>query len=293
VTIDSIGLNVHAVSRQGLSWVMRPIHRAGNLPRFRRIYFGLRGQSVIDAANRQQSEVLAVLRLLKPRKAVGYQKVRVGTNGDGGYVQIDDFAGICRAFSFGVSTNDDWDLAIANRGIPVEQFDYSVTQAPSRHPLLRFHQLMISSKNSPTTATLPDLVARHSESDESDLILKVDIEGAEWEVFDSASEMTLSKFSQIICEFHGLSRLRRPDFRARVRRVLEKLDRVFAPVHVHANNYGGLSILANIPVPRHLEISFANRLRYDFADCEETFPTPLDVPCAPFLNEIALGAFRF
>lgn len=240
-----------------------------------------------------QGEILTVLRLLEPKKVVGYAKTRVGSDGDGGYVLVDDFTGISHALSFGVSDDDNWDLAIAQSGIPVEQFDHTIERAPSDHPLLHFHRKMISAEAEADTATLPDLVAEHSQLDAPDLILKIDIDGSEWDVFDHAPEATLAKLAQIACEFHDLSHLKNAQFRSRADRVFEKLSRHFAPVHVHANNWGGLGLIERIPIPDVLEVTYANRLRYGFVESHETFPTPLDAPNSKDAPDIALGGFRF
>jgi hypothetical protein len=245
------------------------------------------------AAVERQDEILSILRLLEPQKVLGYAKKRVGSAGDGGYVQTDDLAGVSHAFSFGVCDDDAWDLAIAQAGVAVEQFDGTVEGAPSSHPLLRFHRKMIGVESGPETETLPDLVARHSKSDGPDLLLKMDIEGCEWDVFDRASAETLAKHTQILCEFHEMSRLVAPDFRARARRVFEKLHKHFAVTHVHANNCAPFSLVANIPIPDVLEITLANRARYQFERSDEIFPTPLDAPCSPDKLDYFLGAFRF
>jgi FkbM family methyltransferase len=165
--------------------------------------------------------------LLEPKKVVDYKKIRVGNEGDGGYVQIDDLEGISHALAFGVSGNDSWDLAMAKAGIPVEQFDHAIERAPSSHPLLHFHRKMISVDATAETATLSDLVVEHSKLGAPDLILKIDIEGCEWEVFDRATDAVLSRLAQVVCEFHDLSHLTAPAFRARARRVFEKLDKHF------------------------------------------------------------------
>ncbi len=241
-----------------------------------------------------QREVLTILRLLEPKQAVDYKKIRVGSKGDGGYVQIDDIDGISHAFSFGVSDNDSWDLAMAKAGIPVEQFDHAIEWAPSDHPLLRFHRKMVSADATTQTITLGDLAREHSKfGGAPDLIAKIDIEGCEWDVFDRAQDGVLSRFAQLICEFHDLSELTDPTFRARARRVFEKLDKYFATVHVHGNNCGRLRVIANIPLPDVLEVTFASRGRYSFIETRELFPTPLDAPNYPGSADIVLGAFRF
>jgi FkbM family methyltransferase len=240
-----------------------------------------------------QTEILAVLRLLEPKKASDYAKIRVGTNGDGGYVQLDDLKGISHALSFGVADNDDWDLAMAKAGVPVEQFDHSIERAPSKHPLLHFHRKMISVDATAETATLPDLVAEHSRAIPPDLILKMDIENSEWDILDYTPEAILAKFAQIVCEFHNLSHLSDLTFRARAHRVFGKLHRLFAVVHVHGNNCCRSVNVCNIALPDLLEVTFASRSRYSFLESNETFLTPLDTPNCPNVPSIVLGTFRF
>jgi hypothetical protein len=247
----------------------------------------------IRSSPESQSEVLSVLRLLKPTKAVDRVKIRVGTKNDGGYILLDDLHGISRALSFGIGGNDDWDVAMAKAGIPVEQFDHTIALAPSTHPFLNFHRKMISSEAGPQSATLPHLVAEYSRLAAPDLILKIDIEGSEWDVFDHAEEAVVAKFAQVVGEFHQLSHLASPTFRGRARRVFEKIGRHFSPIHIHGTNSGAIANVCNIAIPDALEITFASRARYSFVESDETFPTPLDAPSDPKRPDIVLGAFRF
>jgi hypothetical protein len=152
---------------------------------------------------------------------------------------------------------------------------------------------MISVDATAETATLADLVAKHSSAIAPDLILKMDIENSEWDVFDHTPEPILAKFAQIVCEFHNLSYLTDSTFRARAQRVFGKLHRLFAVVHVHGNNCCRVVNVFNITLPDLLEVTFANRARYSFVESDEIFPTPLDVPNCPHVPSIVLGTFRF
>lgn len=246
-----------------------------------------------SVAPQYQDDILKVVRLLEPKRAVGLGKIRMGSANDGGYIQIDDHTNISAAISIGISNDDAWDLAVARMGIPVHQFDHTITRSPSTHPLLHFNCKKAAPIASVDAVTIPDLVAAYSKLDVPDLILKMDIEGAEWDILDNSDSNSLSRCSQIICEFHGLARLYEAPFHARAMRIFQKLARDFAVVHIHANNHGDLCNLANIAVPSTLELSFANRKRYSFAATDEIFPTSLDAPNNPANAEIMLGSFKF
>ena len=80
-----------------------------------------------------QQRAIAIARMLKPYQLHNASKLRVGGSEDGGYVMVDDFAGIETAFSLGIGPNVDWDYEIAERGIPVHQFDHTVSGPPRSH----------------------------------------------------------------------------------------------------------------------------------------------------------------
>ncbi len=235
--------------------------------------------------------IINTLRLLKPNKAAGFDKIRVGSAADGGYIQLNDFANITHAISLGISTDDNWDISLALRGIPVDQFDHSILETPTSHRLLNFSRKKISAHRSADAATLEDIVVPYSRPGLPDLILKMDIEGDEWEVLDNTSAETLSRFAQVICEYHSFHLLRQSQFQMRARRVLEKLGRLFFVIHTHANNFGGFSTMADKVIPHVLEVTYANRARYKVEASDESLPTPLDFPCDPYAEEIALEFF--
>ncbi|HEY7299492.1 MAG TPA: tetratricopeptide repeat protein [Xanthobacteraceae bacterium] len=239
-----------------------------------------------------QRAILAFARMLEPKKALGYEKVRVGRDRDGGYVLIEDFSQIDGAFSFGIKDDASWDLDIAQRNIRVHQFDHTVDRAPAEHALLEFHKLRIAEADAPDAACLDTLVDKLLANAQRAL-LKVDIEGDEWDMLGAASPRSLVRFTQIACEFHELGRLTNPVWYGRFFAVIEKLKEQFEIVHVHGNNYMPFMCMANVLLPATLEVTFANRRHYQFGETNEIFPTPLDRPNFPDAPDLHLGCFKF
>ena len=240
-----------------------------------------------------QKQIRFLLQLLRPVKIDEFNKIRVGSEFDGGYVQLDDYERLSLALSLGIGANDDWDLATARKGIPVKQFDHTIDRAPSNHSLLEFKCQKISGIKSPDSVTLPELVAQHADRGHPTIILKIDIEGEEWEVFDHVDTATLARFAQIVCEFHYLHKLHDSQFYDNVFRVFTKLHSLFVVFHVHANNFGSIVNIGNVAIPQTLEVSFANRGCYSFKDSDESFPTAIDRPNDSSVADIYLGRFRF
>jgi hypothetical protein len=241
-----------------------------------------------------QDKVKKILRLLRPYAVEGFRKARFGSPCDGGYILLDDFQDVDTAFSFGVEQNASWDVDIAKRGVTVYQFDHTVDAPIIDNPRLIFTRRRIFTEAGPESETLPSLIQQHDKRNaKPNILLKIDIENDEWAVFDTTPPEILNRFSQIVGEFHYLQGLSDIQWRRLFTRVLEKLSDSYAVVHVHANNIGGFSNVANVIFPNVLEITFAYSGRYSFSETDEIFPGPLDAPNDPSHPDLHLGSFRF
>jgi hypothetical protein len=250
---------------------------------------------MLAASSDARQRILQLAELLKPHSAIGQSKIRIGSKNDGGYVCLDDFKGVKGAFSFGIFNDVSWDSEIANRGIVVYQFDHTVNGPPTANANFRFEKkrIVASGGDTSTSTTISSILTRLGEVAPSSLILKIDIDHDEWEVFDKISDEELSKFSQIICELHWFSRVIEDNWFARAKNVLEKLHRRFEVVHVHANNYAPLISIGNIPFGDALEVTYGSRDRYTFGPLRQPLPTNLDAPNDPDRPDIYLGYFEF
>jgi hypothetical protein len=240
-----------------------------------------------------QKNVIEFLSYIQPLSISVKEKIRIGSIGDGGYVQLNDLANITLALSFGINDNDSWDFDIATRGIAVKQYDYTVEHAPSKHPLLEFHKIKVAGVPGEGKVTLQDLIISHEKTEQPNIILKIDIEGSEWEVFDNIKEEQLTRVSQILCEFHGLSKLNHASFYTLALRVMQKIHKYFIPYHVHGNNNSCIVNIGNVAFPDVIEVSFANRKIFTACKSDEIFPTRFDYPNNPEFPDIFLGPFQF
>ena len=208
---------------------------------------------------------------------------------------LDDFAGISKALSLGIGFDVAWDLAIAERSIPVLQFDHSIETVPISHKLCKFarQRIVAGPASNASEISIPDILREHKIGSAEDLLLKIDIEGAEWEIFFTIDDRILGQFRQIIGEFHAFYRIGQTAWRRRMLRAFEKLTKTHCVVHVHANNYGKLVHIGDVTLPEVLEITFVRRKDYHIRESNEQFPTELDRPCNPGAPEIFLGNFKF
>jgi hypothetical protein len=243
------------------------------------------------AVGTTRNQIIDALRLLHP-KASPFALTRIGGGGDGSYLSPDDFEGVIACFSPGVSGSADFELGLADRGIRSYLADYSVNGPPELSPLFDFEKLFIATYNeSEKFIRLDDWIDKKV-TDAGDLVLQMDIEGAEWPILSDISPETLSRFRIVILELHSLDYfLTNPQGLEIFESVFKKLNTQFSVVHLHANNFGGELNYQGIKIPRVIEVTLVRNDRYQKSNrvfnCE--IPHPLDVANFPGKKELHLS----
>ena len=244
----------------------------------------------------KQRDIASLMSCFTPKDIIGLSKIRIGRPYDGGYVMIDDFHEVTAAYSLGISDDVSWDGQIADLGIPLYQYDHSIDKLPYNHPnFIKWAKIKIASETCPTGSaiSLKDAFLGNSHDAKDDFLLKVDIEGAEWEVFEKIDVEFLKCFRQIVCEFHYFSKANfKTEFSMMLAAMLN-LTSSHVPVHVHGNNFSPFVDLNGIPVPDTIEVTFVRMDRGSFVDGVDTYPTMIDQPNDPEVEDLYLSNFRF
>lgn len=251
--------------------------------------------SLNNSDPRYRSDLKFLLGRLEPMAVEGFSKVRVGRPHDGGYVMLDDFTGVEAAYSFGIHDDVSWDLEIAGRGIDVFQYDHTIGALPENNPRFHWERCGIgaSADAALPLTTLLDALVNNGHAQARELILKCDIEDAEWDVFGSTDPECLAQFRQIVVEFHWLQTVVEPSRYHKMLRAVSALTVYHQPIHVHANNYASMAFISGLPVPTVLEVTFVRKDGKAFRRTDETFPTSLDMPNLAGVSDYYLGHFRF
>lgn len=232
------------------------------------------------------------LSLLHPYDVVGARKVRIGRSFDGGYVMIDAFDRVQAAYSFGINDDVSWDTEIAQRGIDIFQYDHTIEGLPTNHARFHWEKVGIAPHSEGEMRSIPDIIQSHGHEDLDNILLKCDIESAEWEVLACLPNAILRKFSQIVIEIHDIHRFGNPDDFT-IREALGNLTNYHNVVHVHGNNYGGMAIIGGYAVPNVMELTLLRKDMGQFTPSNLTFPTALDMPCNGNIADLFLGSFKF
>ena len=196
------------------------------------------------------------------------------------------------AYSIGISDDVSWDRAMVDYGYEIFMYDHTIDGLPEKNSNFHWQKKGITGdleNKCDDLLSLAEMMSINNHDNLSGLILKMDVEGFEWDVFDNADDDILNRFDQIVVEFHGLLELEHKD---RTLRVLKKMARLFAVVHIHANNWGDVDYVGDLVMPTMLEVTFVNRNSWKLKRSERILPDIIDQRCVEKLPEIKLGKWN-
>ena len=214
-----------------------------------------------------------MLALLTP-KSSSVAKRRFGPNNDGGYVLLNKSFGEVAVFGYGVGHDATFEDQVAEAlDCRAFVFDHTLGDAvPHIGPRTTF---VAEGVTAPASSDVLKTFSEHLErlvGPVGDVLLKIDIEGAEWDVIEHES---FDRVTQLIFEFHDLD----IDVERKTR-LLQKISETFDLVHVHGVNFHNQPIFAYnraTDIPRFIECTFVRKNLVETCPCTETYPTPFDM----------------
>jgi len=209
----------------------------------------------------------------------GIELIRVGADEDGGYLIPNDLFGIEACFSPGVDQIASFEAGLLAFGIQSHLADFSVDDVPEGVEVATFIKKFIGANSEDHFISLKDWIdGTPNIKNSADLILQMDIEGAEYEALLSTPEEVLSRFRIMAIEFHNIETWSQRDYLSIVEATFNKLLRQFYVVHNHPNNAMGIVDLNGFKAPRLFEITFIRKDRVQQVDGYATLPHALDRP---------------
>jgi len=232
---------------------------------------------LVDAATDAKS-LQQFIDLLKPVRT-DFNLIRLGGDSDGGYLIPSDLTGIEFCFSPGVDFVANFERDLLGYGIKSHLIDGSVESVPGNLEVASFLPRFLGGVNSDGVITLERWVmGTDAGYSSSDLILQMDIEGAEYEVLLSTPSDLLRRFRIAVVEFHNVESWAHRGFFALIVSAVKKLTSLFHVVHVHPNNAMGIVDLNGVLAPRVFEVTFLRKDRALDRGFETSYPHPLDRP---------------
>lgn len=203
--------------------------------------------------------------------------IRVGSSTDGGYLLPNDLSGIQMCISPGVADSWGFELELLSEyQIKSLMIDASI-ETPKLQQGLEFRQLWLGPANDKITLSMNTIIRSQLELGNDELLLQMDIEGAEYASLMATDLELLSKFRIAVIEFHDLEMWKINSYFAKVVLPLfEKLTELFDIVHLHPNN-GGLNFnWHGVKHPSGIEVTFHRKDRANGYSGNRNVPNKLD-----------------
>lgn len=227
--------------------------------------------------NSKLRDLQQTISLVSPQ-SVGVPLIRLGGNGDGGYLLPDDMEGITACFSPGVDFTALFEKELATKYyIKSYLADYSVSQSPEDSEYIHFEKKFLGTKNNHQFTRLEDWFERHTAATPNgDYLLQMDIEGAEFEVILDTPQHVLRQFRTIIIEFHGMEKMFHSGHLKKIRSVFQKLTQNHLVAHIHPNNGRPLFYKDGIEIPKVFEMTLYRKNCCNADQAPLVFPHKLD-----------------
>ena len=179
----------------------------------------------------------ALLENLQPVALANCELKRFGEPNDGGYLLCANLlTDVQSAYSYGISGYDGWGCDISRQlNVKVHEYDcFNLQQPVCAGGALIFHPECVAGERSTDGEgrvfdTPAAQIERNGDAGRH-LVVKIDVEGAEWDTFMKAPDSVLDRIDQLAVEFHGVNEARFHD-------VVQKLKQRFYIANLHFNNY--------------------------------------------------------
>lgn len=205
---------------------------------------------------------------------------RIGEPADGGYLMCGNLLQVDAGYSYGISGYDGWGCGISTRlGVPVHQYDCFDARRPRCDGgQTTFHSECVApapsvDANGRPFDALATQVARNGHAGRR-LVVKMDVEGAEWASLLETPASVLERIDQLAIEMHGDAADTWTQYL-----LVSKLKDQFHVAHLHINNYGCGN--PQPPMPSYAwEVLFVNKRIGTLAPVQRPVlrPHPLDAP---------------
>jgi hypothetical protein len=225
---------------------------------------------------------------LRTVKLANCRLKRYGGPDDGGYLMCENLMkGVQAAYSYGIGREDEWGCQVSRElRVRVHQYDCFTPARPScEGGRFVFHEECVSARQEAVDSrrfdTIAAQIARNGDSGKR-LLVKLDVEGAEWESLLATPDEVLDRIDQMPMELHGTHSPRFVD-------LIRRLKTRFHLVNLHFNNN---ACTANDPLPsRVFQVLWVNK-RIGVIDPHAPSPapsSPLNAPDAPPRPDGQLG----
>jgi hypothetical protein len=183
-----------------------------------------------------------------------FPKIRLGKEFDGGYI-IADIPNVNYSILIagGIDNDVSFEEEFVNKYTNTKcfAFDGTIDNLPSENENIIFIKKNIGFENSDNITNLNDIINANTE-----IIVKIDIEGAEIPWIKSLSDEQINKFEQLVMEFHF-------PFTDNEINVFDKINKNHYLIHFHGNNCCGTREHNGVIMPNVFECTYLHKKYFE------------------------------
>jgi hypothetical protein len=251
----------------------------------------------LPAAVTQQRK--ALFEMLEPVALSNCQLERFGERNDGGYLMCGNLLGGVRSgYSYGIGGYDKWGCDISRKlKLTVHQYDCFDTSRPAcRSGDTVFHEECVADTSKTVDGRFFDTIANQfaKNGDTANrVVLKIDVEGAEWDTLEFVPDGILERIDQMAVEFHWMENDKYQWIGdEQYLRVVKRLKQFFEVAHIHFNNASCIGDLQPFPSSAYEVLFVSKRLAAVDSSRAAVRPHPLDAPNNPSFEDCQPGDSR-
>lgn len=209
---------------------------------------------------------------------------RIGDRYDGGYLlpKITKFPKYL--ISGGIGHTYNFEKVFADKNTKVLMYDFQVDSSNYEYNNINFFKKNLG--NGPNAISLNNIFEINN-IDPKVALLKMDIEGAEYDVLDDFDEKYLKNLPYLVIEFHLMNHV--VEKNQKILKTLNKINKHFKIIHIHPCNNRPPFTYFNLKVFPVLEITFCNKKNKKIkGPIQYTRKNLLDKRCIKSKKEIVL-----
>jgi hypothetical protein len=224
---------------------------------------------VENCLGKNPDDELCIYQYICPKEVKGKKRILIGNKRDGSYVMLDDFDNIKIAYSIGIYKYIQFDKALADKGIEVYMYDHTINNLPYENDKFHWKKIGLggNSQRSNNIQTLEEMLKENGHIFEKNMILKIDIEYAEWDSLIDVSENIIRQFKYILIEFHFFK-----DNLIQYYNVLKKLYKTHQVFYINCSDE--IATFGNNRFCRCIEVSYIQREGNKFEKDKVIYPIP-------------------
>jgi hypothetical protein len=215
----------------------------------------------------QDTSRQALFDALQPVALTNCQLERFGEPHDGGYLMCANLlGGVESGYSYGIAGYDKWGCDVSTRfDVPLHQYDcFDTTQPACPGGNTIFHAECVGASKTLDEGRLFDSIesqfSRNGDRAKR-VVMKMDVEGAEWDSLLTAPDAVLQQIDQLAIELHWMRDAQgRWTDDGRYLALVERLKQYFHVAHLHFNNHSCIEGLEPFPAWAYEVLFVSKRL---------------------------------